>query len=366
MIQSLIRAVLSGIILVAAAFAAAALTACQSIDPAPDVQVVLQSNGFLDERPASLYLRTAFGGMYVEVLANPSQRLLVRGFIQRQQITDLMADVRGPIESNLTPSNVLNATMRGCTERVVRGITGPLSNGATEGTFRFEGARKIKYNTGFLERSIDGQVHFTLRRADGSTVSQYTGGTSLQTTSQARGFVNSPNLERLAVATDVMGEISGELMSAGAPFLQPGPTRLSIIIPNGAGRVELDGKKQAFEFNPVNGLVPPGGAGESQMLTQNEDYVEFVEHFQAHINGVHATIPVLNLLGQQKHDSDGSPRVIPATGSGDIRYSITIAITPDRVLVVGNNSLHAALRGSNGARAEFRGSNRRIQTELAW
>src|SRR5262249_52453667 len=127
-------------------------------------------------------------------------------------------------------------------------------------------------------------------------------------------------------------------------------------LPYGAGKVEIGSEKRIFDFDPATDVTYPRGRGTIRILTQSDNYIEVEDVFEGHINVPHVDF------------GDG----VTGTGTGDFRYSLSIAIDPGRILTVTAATLSASLRTSDGKTLDFAtdrrmdGSVRETNTMLDW
>lgn len=346
---------------------------CERMEPEPLSSVVLQSAGTFtqsgsSQQDAILQIQEQEGALLVAVQERESHNPIVSAFIPAETFTELLAEAHGPMKANLSGAT-LRVAQPCSLQKPLAQFSGKGMAGAVQVNLSFEGNRWLQYNSGLLERGLEGRISVIMTAADGSTTAQFDGIVSRQRPSREHGkiFSGGPIAVGSRAAGHVEGSASlgGTLLGSHAPDATHGnPATISLALPNGAGKVEIQGQKQVFDFDPKTDVTYPKGEGTIRMLTQNDNYIEVEDVFQGHINLPRVELLLLDFFG----------KLVPTTGTGtgDFSYRLAIAIEPSHVLVVTAASLSASLKTSEGKSLDFAtdlrpdGSIPQTNTELDW
>jgi hypothetical protein len=380
---------------VCVALAGLSIAACERMEPAPEPTVVLQSSGSFSKGEtrypdATLLVHQALNAVWLEIQLNetnyvcpdgvptpPSRedmqkckpahsvRPMVLADVKASGFEDLLEGTRGALRTELSGAT-LRVGQLCSAEKQLAGVSGTGTEGAVEGTLKFDGTRWVQYNSGLLERGLEGRVQVLFKGADGVATALFEGMVTRQRAGHdhSRIFSGGP----IAVGTSALGHVEGSaslggtLMGSHGPDSTHGnPASIALALPYGAGKIEVQGEKRIFDFNPQTDVTYPHGRGKIQILSQKDDSVEVQDTFEGHISVPHVD------FGNNMWNDD-----ITGTGSGDFSYSLNIVIDPVHVLAVTSVNLSATLTTSEGKTLTYKsdlrpdGSTPQVNTLLDW
>jgi hypothetical protein len=363
------------------------MAACSRQEPKPEKDVVFQSSGHFSltdgpEFEAFVVVRNTKKTLTLEIRENKTQALLATGLLPGEVVGDLFVDLRGPLRS-MIHSSTMHVAQDCSLKRVIQspqiesataavGLTGPSGNSSptapqtlvmpsgpivlpivTEGMLEFSGTRNIEYNTGLLQRWMDGMLTVKFKSPSGDEAARFTGMIARQIINRENVFAAST----LAVGASVAGTMRtlGDL-GTGGKMDQIDDVILSLALPFGAGKIESDGgyaQAIVFEFDPKTDVTPPEGLGQLKGIKQSESLVEATDVFVGKIN-----LPAADIRGG-----------LTGKGTANVDYDLKISVDPRTITVAGRIFIHADLAGENGAGKrsfDATGTRNNVQTTLDW
>jgi hypothetical protein len=338
------------------------LAACESVPPETLSNTLMNAIGTVDvggaTSEATLELHNLAGGISAEIYDKRTHRLIASahlvgpdGYANFMSLHQFLEGVRGPLRARRSGS-AITVTQSGVVEKPLGRIQSSRVPHLTQGALRLDGGRRMTYNLGLVEQGLQGRVRVRMMDAQGNIKIFFDGQSVHEAVSRYRyGYTAVPM--QTVVGTSVSGQITGAVELGGAWF-GGNEARLFIKMPYRSGGIEVEGRRQAFTFNPERDVTPPGGAGQMTVTHDSENYVRVDDSFSAQI--------ALNNVDVSE-DSDEEKR---ANGRGNVRYHLIVEVRQSTIRVYGQSQMDAALSLSDGQSATFRGSNPHIHTELEW